>query len=346
MQGSTPRFLVIRLSSIGDIVHALPAVAALGETFPHAEIDWVVEQQYAELMDGNPFVRRVIRLDTLGWRQRLGSASTVREMMRGLKVLREVTYDAAIDFQRLWKSAAIAWLSRSRERLGFAAYWMREPAADVLYTEQITPRNRRHVIEQNLAIVERLGARASQWQFPLPSRPEDSRDVDRRLAVIGAREFMIVNPGGGWQTKCWPPEEYAELLKRLEADLRWHILLTGSPKEEGLIHSILTRAGASLASYFPSTVIQYIALARRARLFVGGDTGPLHLAAAVGTPVVGIYGPTDPARNGPFAAEDIVLWNHSHIDYSRRGGGSEYIAGVSVDSVHAAIHERLARAHE
>jgi lipopolysaccharide heptosyltransferase I len=346
MQESGLRFLVIRLSSIGDIVHALPAVAALGETFPRAEIDWVVEQKHAELVKGNPFIRRVIQLDTLGWRRRFDSWATIREILDGLKVLRETTYDAAIDFQTLWKSAVIARLARARERLGFAAYWMREPGAEVLYTEQVAPRNRRHVIEQNLALVERLGARAGQWQFPLPSHPEDDRKVEQRLIAIGAREFLIINPGGGWAAKRWAPENYADLIRRLGEELDWPVLLTGSPQEEELIHSILAQAGACRGRYFPSTVSQYIALARRARLFVGGDTGPLHLAAAVGTPVVGIYGPTDPARNGPFAAEDIALWNPRRVNHTRRGAGAVFITGIPVDSVLSAIHERLARAHE
>ena len=346
MQESKSRFLIIRLSSIGDIVHALPAVAALGETFPQAQIDWVVERRYAQLLEGNPFLRRVIKLDTLGWRGRLGSAGTIQDIARGLKSLREMNYDAAIDFQRLWKSALIAWLSRSRERLGFEAHWMREPAANVLYTEQIAPRNRYHVIDQNIAIVERLGARVGKWQFPLPSNPEDDRDVERRLAMIGGGEFLVVNPGGGWRAKCWAPVDYAELLRRLVAEFEYRVLLTGSPNEEELIHSILDKSSTRRASYFPSTIIQFIALARRARLFVGGDTGPLHLAAAVETPVVGIYGPTDPKRNGPFAPDDIVLWNRARIDYTRRGNDSEHIAGISVEAVLAAIHKRLARVYE
>jgi lipopolysaccharide heptosyltransferase I len=345
MPESRQRFLVIRLSSIGDIVHALPAVAALGETFPQAEIDWVVEARHAKLLEGNPFVRRVIKLDTLGWRKKLASAQTIEEIGRGILRLREEKYDAAIDFQGLWKSAALAWLSHSRERLGFAAHWLREPAAGAFYTEHITPRDRQHVVEMNLALVERLGARAGKWQFPLPRNAQDDRAVEEGLGTIGAKEFLIINPGGGWTTKCWAPQDYVELLRRLEEELSWKALLTGSPDEEGLIREILQRAGSHQASYFPSTAIQFIALARRAKLFIGGDTGPLHLAAAVGTPIVGIYGPTDPARNGPFSSDDIALWNGGRIDYTRRSGTPSYLAGISVESVLAAIRERLARAH-
>lgn len=343
MSESRQRFLVIRLSSIGDIVHTLPAVAALGETFPQAEIRWAVETRYAALLEGNPFVHRVLTVDTLGWRKKLVSAGTIEEVARSLVVLREVPFEAAIDFQGLWKSGLLAWLSRSQGRLGFSEKWLREPLAALFYTERVAPRAGKHVIEMNLALVERLGARTDSWQFPLPRHEADEDYVERQLALLDAREFMVINPGGGWKTKCWAPDHYAELIRRLAPELRGKILLTGSREEEGLIQTILSRAGSGQASAFPSTIVQFIALVRRARLFVGGDTGPLHLAAAVGTPIVAIYGPTDPARNGPFSRMDITLSNHSRIDHTRRSKRPDYLPGIAVESVVTAIHERLAR---
>ncbi len=339
------RFLVIRLSSIGDIVHALPAVAALGRTFPHAEIHWVVETRFAGLLEGNPCIHRVLKFDTLGWRKRIASGVTWEESVRSVLALRETSYDAALDFQGLWKSALIGRLSRSRVRLGFTEYWLREPGAAVLYTERVPLRGQKHVIELNLALVEHLGARPGRWEFPLPCNVEDNRYVERQLAALGAQEFLLVNPGGGWKAKCWPRENWAELLRRLESRFSGKILLTGAPEEEGVISEILSLSGAKQACYFPSTLLQFVALARRAKLFVGGDTGPMHLAAAVGTPIVALYGPTDPARNGPFAKADVVLSNRGPIDYTRRGANSGYLAGISVDAVLAAIDERLARSH-
>jgi lipopolysaccharide heptosyltransferase I len=345
MTGSRPRFLVIRLSSIGDIVHALPAVSALGETFPEAEIDWVVETRYAGLLEDNPFVHRLVKLDTLGWRRKLSSAQTFREVARGIRALRQSEYDAALDFQGLWKSAIIARLCRSQKRVGFAECWLREPAAAIFYTDRVAPHGRRHMIEQNLALAEYLGARASRWHFPLPRRREDEEYVDKELARLGSPEYMVINPGGGWTAKCWGPENYAALIRRLETEIPWKVLLTGSPAEGAAIQEILKQAEARQAVYFPSTLLQFVALARRTRLFVGCDTGPLHLAAAVGTPIVAIYGPTDPARNGPFSSSDIVLWNRGPINYTRRTPKPSYISGTSVDSVLAAIRERLRKAY-
>ena len=348
MPASNPRFLMIRLSSIGDIVHALPAVAALGGTFPEAEVHWVVETRHADLLAGNPFVQRLIRLDTLGWRKKLASGNTIASIARGIAALRQAEYDAALDFQGLYKSALIAWLSRSRERIGFAESWLREPAAGVFYTERVTPHGAEHVIEMNMALVECLGARQVPrecWQFPLPRAEADDQYVEQELAASGADDFMVINPGGGWKNKCWAPENYAELIRLLAGEIAGNFFLTGSSAEEPLIREIIRTADSTRAKYFPSTIIQFIGLVRRAKLFIGGDTGPLHLAAAVRTPIVALYGPTDPARNGPFSGADITLWNRGPIDYTRRTPQAGYLPGISVESVRAAIHERLARVH-
>jgi ADP-heptose:LPS heptosyltransferase len=294
----------------------------LAESFPQAQIHWVVEKRHALLLDGNPHLHRVVILDTLGWRRHLTSSVTWHEIRDGVCDLRRTRYSAAFDFQGLWKSAVVAWLSRAQERVGFAERWL-----------------------ENLALVERLGARTEHWQFPLPRNEEDDGYVNGQLAALDSKDFIIINPGGGWRSKCWSPENYAALIRQWAGARREQILLTGSPSEEPMIEGILQSAGAQRARYLPTTLVQFIALARRARLFIGGGTGPLHLAAAVGTPIVGIYGPTDPVRNGPFAADDIALSNCGPIDHTRRGTHPAYLSGISVDSVVAAVERRLARAH-
>jgi len=345
MTDPAQRLLIVRLSSIGDIVHALPAAAALAETFPQAQIHWVVEKRHALLLEGNPHLHRILVLDTLGWRKHLTSSATWHEMHNGVGELRQTPYDAALDFQGLWKSAGVAWLSRARERIGYAAPWLREPSAGMLYTQRVSPPARVHVVQENLALVESLGARATRWQFPLPRNNEDDAYVERQLAACNAKNFIIVNPGGGWRSKCWSPENYSALIREWAGVRREPILLTGSPAEEPLINEILQCAASPCAQYFPTSLVQFIALARRARLFIGGDTGPLHLAAAVGTPIVGIYGPTDPIRNGPFAADDVALSNRGPINHTRRGENPAYLPGISIESVLAAAEVRLARAH-
>ncbi len=352
MSESNPRFLVIRLSSIGDIVHALPAVAALGDAFPEAKIDWLIEKRHALLLSGNPYVHRVIKLDTLSWRKDLLSSGTLEQIAGTGMALREDAFDAAIDFQGLLKSAFLARLSRSRLRLGFSEYWLREPLAGIFYSDHVSPRGRRHVIEMNLSLVERLGVGPTPreaWKFPLPQSDADDREVETRLAALGAGEFIVLNPGGGWKSKCWPPENYAELIRRLEREIPATFLLTGSPDEEPLIQDILPRTGSPRASYFPSTIPQLIALARRATLFVGGDTGPLHLAEAAGAPVIEIFSSNEPVntpeRNGPFRPQDIAVANRNGVSHRSRNKYSDYMRDVAVESVLAAVRERLKRAY-
>jgi ADP-heptose:LPS heptosyltransferase len=260
--------------------------------------------------------------------------------------LRATPYDFAIDFQGLWKSAAIAWASHAQHRVGFGPACLREPGAAMLYTMQVTPAPGQHVIAANLALVERLGVRAERWQFPLPRTAVDDAYVETALGDLPTRRFVIVNPGGGWRAKCWAPENYAQLIRRIEGELGMPALLTGSPQECPLIFGILDQAGAKRSRYFPATLVQFLALARRAALFISGDTGPLHLAAAVGTPIVGIFGPTDPARNGPFARDDIGLSNQGPINHTRRAVNASYISDVPVDAVLAAVRQRLERVHE
>jgi ADP-heptose:LPS heptosyltransferase len=264
-------------------------------------------------------------------------------MVKTLMGLRGGGYAAAVDFQGLWKSAMIALLSGAKERVGLAEHWLREPSAAVLYTERVSAAGRQHVVEESLALVEYLGARVGLWEFPLPHTAEADQYVDGQLARLEARDFMLINPGGGWKAKRWAPENYALLLRHLESRFSGKILLTGSPQEKELISGILDSAGTKRAVYFPSSVVQFIAAARRAKLFLGGDTGPLHLAAAVGTPLVAIHGPTDPARNGPFNKADIALYNQAPVNHTRRDSNATYIEGISVESVQAAIEARLAR---
>ena len=337
------RFLIVRLSSIGDIVHALPAAAALAETFPQAQIDWVVEKRHALLLDGNPSLNRVLTLDTLGWRKQLTSSATWNEIRSSIGNLRQTRYDAVLDLQGLWKSAVVARLSRAGKRVGFTAAGLREPSAGFLYSERVAPPEHVHVVQQNLSLVAHLGAKTDRWRFPLPRNHHAEAYVEGQLAALDSADFIIVNPCGGWRSKCWSPENYAAVIKQWAAARKESIVLTCSPAEEPVIGEILESAGSARARYIPTTIVQFIALARRARLFLGSDTGPMHLAAAVDAPIVGIFGPTDPVRNGPFAARDIALWNHAAINHTRRGENADFIAGISVETVVEAMEKRLAR---
>jgi lipopolysaccharide heptosyltransferase I len=339
----TQRFLVIRLSSIGDIVHALPAVSALGESLPEAEITWVAENRYATLLEDNPFIHRIVTLDTLRWRRQLWSPGTLREIKNSLHALREREFDAIIDFQGLVKTGVLAWLCRSKKRVGFERPWLKEREASIFYSHRVSARGRIHAIEEDLALVEPLGASCKAWHFPLPDSLEARRSVEKLIRESGIGSFILASPGAGWPAKRWPPASYAKLAWRLVRELDESVILTGAPAEEQEITEIVRQASSPRIRYLPTNLREFIALTRKARLFIGGDTGPLHLAAGLGIPIVAFYGPTDPARNGPFSPDDVVLSTHEPVNHTRRAKRPRYLEGIGVDDAFRAVSERLRR---
>ena len=291
--------LIVRLSSIGDVVHTLPALAALAR---HGwEAGWLVEPAARPLLERHPllgFVGRVPAAKRFAW----GDARKVLGEARGR------TYDVALDFQGLWKSAAWARLSGARRVVGFGARARREPLSRLLLHERVEqPPAAVHVVDKNLALLRSLGIEAmGSREFPLPPTAVEARSVAERLASLGLARFVLLNPGGGWQSKQWPAEEHGALARALgERGLR--SLVTFGPGEEPLAERVVAASSGTAVLSFPTSLLEYVELARRAALVVGADTGPLHIACALGTPVVGLYGPTDPLRNGPFAAGDMVV---------------------------------------
>jgi len=289
---------VVRLSSIGDVVHTLPVLAALHR---HGwEVGWLVEPSARVLLEDNPVLAQLVRAPAAkGFRWRLA--------WRALRELRAVRYDVALDFQGLWKSAAWARLSGAKRVIGWERKARREPASELLLTQSATRTGRGHVIDKNLELLRGLGIEAvGTREFPLPYSARSVARVDQGLAGQAAGGFAILNPGGGWASKLWPPECYGELARGLAAQgLR--CLVSYGPGEESLADRVVATSDGAAERSFPTSLVDYIELARRARLVVAADTGPLHLACAVGTPVVALFGPTDAARNGPFAPDDVVV---------------------------------------
>ena len=332
--------LLVRLSSIGDVVHTLPALAALHR---HGwEAGWLVEPPSRVLLDENPLLARVIGAPSrraFGW----GKA------LRVVRALREERYDAALDFQGLWKSAAWARLSGARRVVGWARGARREPASAVLIGERARRSGGGHVIDKNLALLRPLGIEeVGLREFPLPFSADAVARVDAFLAGLGDGGPAVLNPGGGWASKLWPAERFGELAKGLRARGLRPIVSWG-PGEEDLALRVVAASGGAAVLSFPTGLLDYVELARRARLVVAADTGPLHLACAVGAPVVALFGPTDPARNGPFATDDVVLRRVPACApcYSRtcaRHAG--VMDGIAAGEVLAAAERRLAAAPE
>jgi len=330
------RILLVRLGSLGDVIHALPAASALRDAFPEARIDWLIEPKWRRLLEGNPDLTEIIPLEK---KSAAGLISTIRK-------LRAARYTCAIDFQGLYKSALPAFASGAPRRIGFPSTYAREGFASMFYTDKINPRGA-HKVDHNLTLAAAAGARTSTPRFPLTPHPEDEKQVTQELARQNVADFFVLNPGGGWRSKCWPPERYGELHHRLAAQHGWRGIITFGSGEERLAQELVSAAGNPAPLALPLGLGPLMALLRRAKFVVSADTGPLHLASALGAPVVGLYGPTDPARNGPYGGEgqnkSIVIRNPSKSETTYRRGAS-YSApmlSISVDQVEDAVARLL-----
>jgi heptosyltransferase-1 len=326
------RFLIVRLGSLGDVIHTLPAVHALRGVYPSARIDWLIDIRWAPLLDGNRDVTEVIAFSRRSW----------NEVIAVIKKLRAAHYTCALDFQSLYKSSFLAYASAAPRRVGFEAAYARERLAAKLYTEHVTPHGA-HKVEHNLSLVEAVGARTNDIQFPLVLQRDAVIQVDRELVARGLREFFVLSPGGGWKSKCWPAERYGALYRELSKRYEWRGVVAFGPGEEEIASVLRRAAGPPEPAIIPLDIPHLMALLRRARFLVAGDTGPLHLAVALGTPVVALYGPTDPFRNGPYSTTDVILRNAKPDETTYRRGKeySRAMLAITVEEVMNAIERRL-----
>jgi heptosyltransferase-1 len=348
--GNYQRLLVVRLGSMGDIVHTLPAATALRQAFPEAMIGWVVEERWAELLctlaeprsgprsPRRPLVDRVHTVDTRKWRTSPFSPQTWERMAASLSELRAPRYEVAVDFQGAARSALLARWSGAPVIYGAAQ--PRENVASMLYTRQVLTRGA-HIVEQNLSLATAIAHRP--LELPEVEFPRDE-SVDRQcgdwLQARGLRDVVLMNPGAGWGAKQWPPERYGQVARELARD-GLKTLINFGPGEDDVALAAET-ASQGAAEAVGQSLTELIALTRRAKLFIGGDTGPLHLAAALGVPVVAIFGPTDPARNGPFGSRSVVLRSPlSPTTHKRRPQPDPGLLEVSADRVVAAARQLL-----
>jgi lipopolysaccharide heptosyltransferase I len=303
---------LVRLSALGDVIHALPVARALRRAYPHAELSWLVEAREAAVLREHPDLDHVISVDTRGWRGRLGrEARSLWADLRELRgQLRARRFDVAVDAQGLLKSGIITRLTGAPVRVGFGAARCKERVS-ALFTNRhvIPPPAAAHVVEQNLALLGALGIPGGAPEFLIPPRPEAQRRMDEFLVEAGWKpgdRLVALNPGAGQPRKQWAPARYAGVGERLGAETGARVLLLWGPAESHLAREIALgmrgpgRAAARPLLAPPTDLDELTALLRRAQLMVSGDTGPLHLAAALGTPALGLFGPTSGRRNGPY----------------------------------------------
>jgi heptosyltransferase I len=352
-QVQTLRILVVRLGAMGDILHALPAVtalrAALDRNQPASWIGWAIEPQWSPLLCAEstglcergpqmPLVDHLHQVPAKAWARRPFSPSTLRGVLQLRSALRAQHYDICIDLQGAIRSAWIGRMANPSRMIGEAA--PREPLARWFFRERI-PTNGVHVVEQALEVVNAVLKETLPYQAPaLPLDPVAETWCETWLAERGVDRFILMNPGAGWGAKCWPAERYAAVAAEL-ADRGFATVVNIGPGESKLAHAFSARQNAR-AFPMTGTLGQLIACTRRASLCIGGDTGQLHLAAAHNIPVVGIYGPTNPARNGPYGTRAVVLRHPaSKRDHTRRSEPETGLLTITVEDVVEAARAML-----
>jgi lipopolysaccharide heptosyltransferase I len=328
-------FLIVRLGSLGDVIHGIPTAAALRRTYPHARIDWLVDPRYMELLELVECIDLRIPFDPRELMRRTVARDVLRE-------LRQTKYDAVIDLQGLLKSAMLSRLVRARQTIGFPRQHLREPLARFFYTDTPDPGGARHVIEKNLALVGAVGVTDRRVRFPIaiPRTPTVASARER----VGNAEYALLNPGAAWPNKRWPPARFGAIAVALQRDFGLRSLVLWGPGEESLATAVVNSSGGAAQRAPLTTIPDLVGLARTARLMVSGDTGPLHIAGAVGTPLVALFGPTLPERNGPWSPQDVVVSRVAQCSCSYARGcrlAVPCIDDISIDEVYDAIRRRL-----
>jgi lipopolysaccharide heptosyltransferase I len=334
-----PRVLIVRLTAIGDVLHGLPVLCALREGFPEAEIGWIVEGRAGCLLEGHPALDRLIAIPRL-W---LKSPSTVRRVRREM---REFAPEITIDVQGLSRSALAAWLSGARRRIGFGCEKGREVSR--WFNTELVRSTASHIVDANLELLRPLGIERPRVRFDLPEMDDDRRSCEQILSRLGqSSPFALVNVGAGWPSKLWRMDRYAAVARHLG---RRHgvptIVAWAGAEERAAAEQVVAESGFCALPAPGTSLRELAALCRRATLFIGSDTGPLHLAAAVGTPCVGLYGPVPAQRNGPYGPQHIALQKatpEGHCLRSRRKAPRTLMDAITVDDVCAACDKILDR---
>ncbi len=314
---SGPRILAVRLGAMGDILHALPAVASLKSSFPGSRVTWLVEPKWAALLEGNPFVDRVL----------LFHRGSVQEWIRNWRVLRAERFDIAVDFQGLIKSAIAASVSHADRLFGFHSAELRERPAALFYSNRIASRLP-HVVEKNLELAAAAGASSLLRTFAVPAGQAEG--------ALPESAFVLASPLAGWPSKQWPFEYYGRVGQRLEHELGVPLVFNVAPGMEDRV------AGIACTRVHVSSVAGLIDATRRAAAVIGVDSGPLHLAAALAKPGVAIFGPTNPARNGPYGGSIAVLRSPDAVtSYKRAQEIDASMRAVDPDSVFEELKAQL-----
>lgn len=341
------RFLIIRLGALGDLVHAIPVAAALRRAFPTAQIDWLVNGRHRGILDLVPVIDQLLVIDDRG------STNGGTSLVGAIRMARRARYDVAIDLQSLINSAILAHSSGAHRVIGFAARLLREPMARLFYREMhdpggggmFDPGEARHVVQTNLGLLGALSIAPEAPEFPIA--PVTSA-VAREACERSGGPYVLFNPGAGWPNKRWPPDRMGAVAAAVRERHGLTSWVSWGPGERELAVEVAACSGGAASPLPETSVADLVALARGAALMISGDTGPTHIAAAVGTPIVGLFGPSRPERNGPWSSLDISLSRAKVCQCLHRRRcrlQTMCLLDISVPEVVSAVERRLAAEH-
>lgn len=302
------RVAIVKLSSIGDVVHALPVSAVLKRSFPHLQVTWITEERCAEMVTGNPYVHDVLTIPGKAWRHGMWSPRVWREVRQMVDLLRAHRFQMTIDLQGLLKSAVVAWLTGAPTRIGY--HWQREGA---WLFNRVVPKEPTsvHVVQEYLDVARFLGAETEPVEFPLYIPPEADERVRLLLqgeGISSADGFISINPSAGRAFKRWRIERWAELITLIDQRHHLPVVLVGSKADRPLAEDIRARTSVPFVDTVGKTNLKELsAILRRSLLHICGDTGSAHISAALGTPVIGLYGPTNHLRTSPYGQEHRII---------------------------------------
>ncbi|GIV19749.1 MAG: lipopolysaccharide heptosyltransferase I [Armatimonadota bacterium] len=306
------RVAIVKLSSIGDVVHALPVSAALKRSFPHLQITWITEERCAEMVTGNPYLHEVITIPGKAWRHGAWHPRTWQEVRRLVGTLRSRRFQLTIDLQGLLKSAVVAWLTGAPVRIGY--HWQREGA---WLFNRVVPKQPTsvHVVQEYLDVARYLGAQTEPVEFPLFIPPETDEKVCHLLEEEGISPpegFVSINPSAGQPFKRWRTERWAEVITRIDRQYQIPVVLVGGSADRPLADDIRSRTSVPFADMVGRTNLKELAaILRRSLVHLCGDTGSAHISVAQGKPVIGLYGPTNHLRTSPYGQEHRLI-THQH----------------------------------
>ena len=306
MLNGIPRILMIRLSAIGDVVRVLPALECLREAHRHAQIDWVVESKAAAVLEGHPSLDQLFVFE-----RGEGTWENLRRFRRLVNQIRANRYDIVLDFHGILKSGLIMAASHAEERYGFARPRAQELSWLFAKKRTVLPSARLNRIEENLLLCEKVAPRLESLEahINVPAEVQDDVETFYEQAFDGGKRVVVLHVAVDRPEKQWPLEHFAVLGDLLDADGRFDVLLGWGPGQFDMVSQVARKARRNL-QVAPETLTlkHYAWMVHQAALFVGGDTGPMHIASAMGVPVVALFGGTDPLKHGPYREPSICLY--------------------------------------